>query len=397
MIKQLLIIYFLLFNTLIFTQVNPGATCAQAGCSTSGTYTSLTVTPSIGQYGCLGSTPNANWLALGISTSGSIHLTLTQIGSNGIPSDVDFALYGPFTSVASGCPTLVPSATVDCSFSGSNIEYVDIANAIAGQVYILLTTNFSGGAGTITLAQNANLPSTGSINCNINFTASITKTGAACFFSNGSATVTPSGGYPPYTYLWNTPGNPTTPSVSNLAAGTYSVTINSSPSPVTNQNFNPVTISVTIPTITATYSSTSTPAFCSTSNTGTASASFNMPNGNTGITATYVWNDPLGQTTSTATGLLPGTYICSVTLSNGCTGTTSVTVGTQPAMLLTQTSNTPVSCFSGTNGALAVVVTNGTAPYSYLWSNSATTSSLSNLSEGTYTLQVTDANNCIKN
>jgi gliding motility-associated-like protein len=397
MIKQFLIIYLLLFNTLIYAQVNPGATCAQAGCSTSGTYTSLTGTPSIGGYSCLGSTPNANWLAIGISTTGSIHLTLTQVNTNGFPSDIDFALFGPFTSVTNGCPLLSNLNAVDCSFSGSNVELVDIANAVAGQVYILLTTNFSGASGTITLAQNPNLQSTGSINCNINFTATVAKTGAACFFSNGTATVTPSGGYPPYTYLWNTPGNPTTPSVSNLAAGTYSVTVNSSPSPITNQNFNPVTISVTIPTITATYSSTSTPAYCSTANNGTASASFNMQNGNTGITATYVWNDPLGQTTSTATGLFPGTYICSITLSNGCTGTTSVTVGTQPAMQITQSSNNSVSCFGGTNGSVSVAVTNGNAPYSYLWSNSATTNSLSNVAAGTYTVQVTDVNSCVQN
>jgi gliding motility-associated-like protein len=397
MIKQFLIIFILFVNLIIYAQVNPGATCAQAGCSTSGTYTSLTGTPSIGGYSCLGSTPNANWLAIGISTTGSIHLTLTQVNTNGFPSDIDFALFGPFTSVTNGCPLLSNLNAVDCSFSGSNVELVDIANAVAGQVYILLTTNFSGASGTITLAQNPNLQSTGSINCNINFTATVAKTGAACFFSNGTATVTPSGGYPPYTYLWNTPGNPTTPSVSNLAAGTYSVTVNSSPSPITNQNFNPVTISVTIPTITATYSSTSTPAYCSTANNGTASASFNMQNGNTGITATYVWNDPLGQTTSTATGLFPGTYICSITLSNGCTGTTSVTVGTQPAMQITQSSNNSVSCFGGTNGSVSVAVTNGNAPYSYLWSNSATTNSLSNVAAGTYTVQVTDVNSCVQN
>jgi hypothetical protein len=86
-----------------------------------------------------------------------------------------------------------------------------------------------------------------------------------------------------------------------------------------------------------------------------------MQNGNSGLTATYLWNDPLGQTTSTATGLLPGTYICSITLSNGCTGTTSVTVGTQPAMQITQNSNNSVSCFGGTNGSLSVSVINGTA------------------------------------
>jgi len=229
MIKQFLIFFILLFNTLIYAQVNPGATCAQAGCSTSGTYTSLTGTASIGGYSCLGSTPNANWLALGISTNGSIHLKLTQIGTNGNPIDVDFALYGPFTSVSNGCPILSNLNAVDCSFSGSNIEYVDIANAVAGQVYILLTTNFGSQPGTINLSQSPILPSTGSINCNINFMATITSTGAACGFSNGIATAIPSGGFAPYTYSWNSPGNPTTPTISNLAPGIYSVTINSSP------------------------------------------------------------------------------------------------------------------------------------------------------------------------
>jgi gliding motility-associated-like protein len=390
MIKQFFIIYLLLFNTLIYAQVNPGATCAQAGCSTNGTYPSLTGTPTIGQYGCMSVTPNANWLALGISTSGSIHLVLNQGG------DIDFALYGPFTSVAAGCPILNPATPIDCSFSGSNVEFVDITNAIAGQVYILLTTNFSGAAGTISLQPNPNIPSTGSINCNINFTATTTFTGSSCGQSNGTAQVTPVGGFPPYTYSWSSPGNPTTQNVSNLAPGTYSVTVFSSPNPITNQIVNPTTVNVTIPIVSATYSSTSTKAFCSTSNTGTATASFNMPNGNAGITATYVWNDPLGQTTSTATGLLPGTYICSITLSNGCSGTTTVTVLSEPLIQITQTSNTPVSCFSGTNGALAVAVTNGTAPYSYLWSNSATTNSLSNVAAGSYTVQVTDANSCIK-
>lgn len=192
MIKQFFIIYLILFSTLIKAQVNPGATCAQAGCSTSGTYTNLTGTPSIGQYGCLGTTPNANWLALGISTSGSIHLVLTQTGLNGIGlSDVDFALYGPFTSVTAGCPITNPAATVDCSFSGSSTEFVDINNAIAGQVYILLVTNFNGGSGTISLQPNLTNPSTGSINCNINFTANIATTAATCGFSTGSATATP--------------------------------------------------------------------------------------------------------------------------------------------------------------------------------------------------------------
>ena len=238
-----------------FAQVNPGATCAQSGCTTSGSYQNLSGVPSMGAYQCLGSTPNANWLALGIATSGSVNLTLTQVTANGTPIDVDFALYGPYSSVAAGCPIGPGTPTVDCSYSGSATEYVDIANALVGQVYILLVTNFNGQSGTISLVPNANQPSTGSVNCAINFSATTSQTSATCCQATGTATVTPTGGYAPYTYSWNSPGNPTTQTATGLTAGNYTVS-------VVNGNGCTATGTVTITDNPATFNSTTTPVSC---------------------------------------------------------------------------------------------------------------------------------------
>lgn len=180
-IKNALLSLGMLFTLNAYSQLAPGANCNQAGCSTTGSYSSNTGVPSMGSYQCLGSTPNANWLAFSIGTSGSIHLTLTQTTSSGSGIDVDFALYGPYTSVSAGCPIGPSTPTVDCSYSASSTEYVDIANAVAGQVYILLVTNFNGSPGTISLQPNSGSPSTGSTNCNaISFNATATSTPATC-------------------------------------------------------------------------------------------------------------------------------------------------------------------------------------------------------------------------
>ena len=55
---------------------------------------------------------------------------------------------------------------------------------------------------------------------------------------------------------------------------------------------------------------------------------------------------------------------------------------------------TPVACFGQNTGSINVAVAGGTSPLNFIWNNSATSQNLSNLAAGTYTLTVTDANNC---
>lgn len=392
--KQLFYIAFissLILVNNVYAQLNPGANCASAGCSTAGSYTNLTGTTGMGQYSCLYSTPNPNWLAFSISQSGDIHMTLTQTSNSGFGIDVDFALYGPYTSLSAGCPQIGPStSTVDCSYSASSTEYVDIIGAVAGQVYILLVTNYSGQAGTISLQPNTQ---TGSVGCAINFSGTTSQVPAFCNQPNGSVSVTPVGGYAPYTYSWNIPGNPTTATVNNVPPGTYTVTITSSNGP-NGQSVNPTTANVTVQNINATYSSTSTPSSCPGGADGTATANFNCPGG---PTATYLWNDPAAQTTKIATGLVPGTYTCTVTLSNGCVGTTTVTVG---ANTVTYTGTaTVISCPGGSDGTATIVMAPAIGTLSYLWDDpmAQTSQTATNLSAGTYTCTVTSSIGCVGN
>src|SRR5690606_22277828 len=113
---------------------------------------------------------------------------------------------------------------------------------------------------------------------------------------------------------------------------------------------------------------------------------------------TYSWNDVNNQTTPTATGLVAGTYEVTVTDANNCTTTTNVTIA-EPTLLeasIALTNVVNVSCFDGNNGEATVTVTNGTAPYTYLWNDATaqTTATATGLAAGTYTVTVSDANNC---
>lgn len=385
------LICLLFFSLTINAQITPGNTCADATCSIQGSYSSQTGSPTMGSFGCLYSTPNANWIAIHTTTDGSVHYVLTQTNSYGNGIDVDFAVYGPYNSVTDACPITGSTPTVDCSYSASSTEYIDIPNAQAGDVYIILITNYNGSAGSITLSPNPNNPSTADMDCNIDFGGVISSTPALCGQATGSVEVEPTGGHPPYTYSWDIPGNPNTPVVNNVPPGTYSVTITSSPDPVTGSSYNPATLTITVEDQESTATGSATLVSCLGGNDGTATASSTAPG-----TLTYQWNDPNNQTTQTAVGLTAGLYECVITSSTGCVNTVEVVVDEIPAMQLTVTSQTDVTCHDGNDGTATISVSQGTAPYNYSWSNSASTTGTANdLRVGEHTLTVTDANGCL--
>ena len=116
----------------------------------------------------------------------------------------------------------------------------------------------------------------------------------------------------------------------------------------------------------------------------------------TGGTApyTYAWSN--NTTQEDPTNLAAGTYTVTVTDANGCTAQTSATI-TQPASALSVTT-TPqnILCLNGTGG-VSSSPSGGVLPYTYSWSNNATTQNITVLTSGTYSVTVQDANGCTAN
>jgi gliding motility-associated-like protein len=111
---------------------------------------------------------------------------------------------------------------------------------------------------------------------------------------------------------------------------------------------------------------------------------------------TYLWNDPLNQTTKTAIGLCAGTYTCIVTDMAGCVVTKPFDVTQNDKFIATITSQQAIDCYGG-KGSLKVTTSGGTLPIPIngrLWSSGGSNQIESNLLAGTYSCFVTDANGC---
>lgn len=203
--------------------------------------------------------------------------------------------------------------------------------------------------------------------------------------SNGTATVTTTNGFGPYTYLWS-PSAQTNVTATGLSAGIYTVVVHSGCGTSAS-----ATVTITQPNIlTGANAVVITNEVCSGNNVGSASVS--TIGG--GSPFTYLWT-PSGQTNANATGLTAGTYTVKVNDACGKSATATVTI-TQPNNLTVSTFATEnISCNGDKNGAASANVSNGTSPYTYAWSPlGETTATIAGLSAGVYTLNVTDNHGC---
>lgn len=196
-----------------------------------------------------------------------------------------------------------------------------------------------------------------------------------------------SGGTGPYTCSWthqatssNTVGNP----VYVTATGDYNLVVTDANGCIVSAPGFSTGLTV-MPNATFTVSINGTQANCT---NGTASAIIS----GSGITPySYTWNN--GAVTPTLGGLTTGFYNCTVTDGQGCQSTAYYYLQQAVTLNINTTINN-ATCVQ-TNGAVTTFVNGGTAPYSYNWSNGATTANISGLTGGqSYQLQVTDANGC---
>jgi len=218
------------------------------------------------------------------------------------------------------------------------------------------------------------------------------STNVLCFGdSTGTATVTPSGGIPPYTFSWDDPLLQSDSTADSLPAGTYKVIVNDG-----GGCTDSATVTIIQPLALVATMTDSTDIACFGDSTGSATVT---PAGGT-PPYTYLWNDPLpAQTDSTAISLSAGTFTVIVTDANGCVDSATVTLVPLSAPVLSITDTTHVLCNGDSTGSATVTPGGITIPpFSFSWDDPLlqTDSTAINLPAGTFIVIVTDGVGCSK-
>ena len=220
--------------------------------------------------------------------------------------------------------------------------------------------------------------------------------------NDGSIDLTVADGSPVYTYSWSTVNGSglsvTAQDQTGLTAGTYDVTATDTNGCAINSTITlvePVQFSTSLtPSV---YAGGYNITGCN--NDGTIDLEV------TGGSQPYIysWNSLNGTgwvpSSEDQSFLTEATYVVTITDTNNCMVIDSIFMDAAGDLVQSYTTSTylsghNISCFGFNDGSIDLTVTGGVGPYTYLWSNLAVTEDLDNLPVGTYTVTVTDQNNC---
>lgn len=209
------------------------------------------------------------------------------------------------------------------------------------------------------------------------FNVTLASTQENCQNSDGTASVTASGGSAPYQYQWSNGLN--IQQITGLTGGNYTITVTDANGCEENgyvnvYNYSPIQPNIIIQNETC--------------HDGQGSISCTPTLGTAPFT--YFWSN--GSTTSSISNLSQGNYYVTITDQVGCKRIQYAFVSNMASFEIIATSE-PEKC-NGAKGKATVSVNGGVPPFTYQWNNGETTSQITNLSNGYYYCTITDATGC---
>ncbi|PCH95719.1 MAG: hypothetical protein COB85_04275 [Bacteroidetes bacterium] len=312
----------------------------------------------------------------GIGCMDNSSITLTEPAAIVLDTSTTDASCGVADGTASVSITSGGATPFTYSWSDSNSQTNATATGLLAGPYTVTVTDGNSCTAVITAA----ISDAGAPGATVNGTPTTCNGG-----SDGTATVSASGGAPPYTYSWSTSPAQTNVTATALSAIGYTIS-------VTDSANCTVTMSYTVTQPAAiTISTTSTAVLCNGGSDGTATATPSLGT----APYTYTWNTSPVQNTATATGLSAVSYMVSVIDSNDCAANTSVTI-TEPGAISISTSATVASC-GGSDGTATVSATGGVGTFTYVWDDGGNQSNMTatGLASGNYLVMVSDSNGCL--
>ena len=264
----------------------------------------------------------------------------------------------------------VMGGTMPYSYDWSNSGVSEDLNNIGAGAYEVIITDASGCviSGIYTITEPAGLD------------VAVVTSDVSCFGgADGAIELSVTGGTSPYSYSWS--NQSTDQNISGLTAGTYEVVI-------TDNNGCSIVMSYVIfqpAQLIATGVKTNVSCY------GGSNGSIDLSLSGGTAPYMYLWSNQ--STDQDIIGLTAGTYDVTITDSHGCVAANQFII-TQPPVLVATGIKTKITCNGLSNGAINLTVTGGVSPYTFYWTNSATTEDLFNLAAGPYAVIVTDANGC---
>ncbi|PWH86632.1 T9SS type B sorting domain-containing protein [Brumimicrobium oceani] len=276
--------------------------------------------------------------------------------------------------------TSISGGTSPYTILWNNGQTVENINSLTAGVYTINVVDSLGCAesNTITITEPSNPLLVNSVATNV-----------LCFGDNdGGIDVSVTGGTTPCSYEWSDGMTnilaDTTQDLLNFESGAYSVV-------VTDANGCSETNTSVIgqPSAPLAIVSSVTNVDCFGGTSGAIDISVSGGTGN------YSFNWSNGITTEDLLNISAGVYIVTVVDQNGCDIQKTISVDEPAASLVVSTFSKDVLCFDDSTGSIETQVVGGTLPYSYNWSNGATSNHLSGLTDGMYSVTVTDNNGCV--